>query len=329
MKLVLLSGVLACTGWLATAQGETTDRDEGRIAALEQEVAQLKRAARFDQAKLRKEVDDLRIEMRSRGHVKYSKITYRSTDGLSIPAYLFEPLQAGSYPAIIYVHGGQHGTFSSRRLPRIMDWVQTGYVILAPDYRSSSGYSEEFYNKADYGGKEIDDMVAAVDYLETLPTVVRGRIGITGGSHGGYNSLMAVIRYPERFRVAVDLFGPTDLLYRLRSSPEQNTNTDAGDVAYFAKMVGKTIDEAPHLYEQRSPRYLADRIKVPLLILHGDQDQVVNVRESLWLVEALEKAGNTQFEYEIIEGANHGWPVTVWEAGHRRAKEFLDRYLQQ
>ena len=306
---------------------EAAGHESGPIAALEEEINRLNRAAAFDKVALQKEVDDLRIELRSRDRVKFRKISYRSTDGLVIPAYLFEPLAPGQYPAIIDVHGGQHGSVSSRSLQRTLGWVQAGYVILAPDYRGSSGYSESYYDKEDYGGKEIDDILAAVEYLESLPSVIEGHIGIIGGSHGGYNALMAVIRYPERFKVAVDLFGPTDLVYRLTATPEQNANTSTGDVAYFASMVGKTIDEAPELYEQRSPRYLADQIKVPLLILHGEKDQVVNVQESLWLVEALEKSGNTQFEFEVLEGANHGFPAALWQPGYDRAKVFLDRYL--
>jgi len=317
----------AGVGMKAPGPFEVAGHEAGPIAALEEEINRLNRAAAFEKKALQKEVDDLRIELRSRDEVNFRKITYRSTDGLMIPAYLFAPLKPGEYPAIIDVHGGQHGTVTSRSLQRTIDWVQSGYVILAPDYRSSSGYSESYYNKADYGGKEIDDMIAAVDYLESLQSVINGRIGIIGGSHGGYNALMTVIRYPDRLRVAVDLFGPTDLVYRLTATPEENRNTSPGDVAYFASMVGKTIDEAPELYEQRSPRYLADQIKVPLLILHGDKDPVVNVKESLWLVEALEKAGNTQFEFAIIEGANHGWPAALWQPGYERAKAFLDRYL--
>ena len=302
------------------------------IDELAAEIDRIKRDAVFEKTALQKEIDDLRFELRSAGKVRFRKVTYRSTDGLSIPAYLFEPLVDDpsadhKYPAIVEVHGGQHGSVASRSLDRIIAWVQSGYVILAPDYRGSSGYSEAYYRKADYGGKEIDDMLAAVDYLESLPSVKAGHIGIIGGSHGGYNSLMAIIRYPDRFRAAVDMYGPTDLVYRLTATPEQNANTAAGDVAYFASMVGKTIDEAPELYQQRSPRYLADRITVPLLILHGEKDQVVNVQESLWLIDTLKKAGNTQFEYQIIEGANHGWPADLWRSGYARAKAFLDRYL--
>jgi len=336
---MLLAGVLIGVSGAAYAQpagvgmkaAETfavDGHEAGPIAALEEEINRRNRTAAFEKKALQKEVDDLRIELRSQGEVKFQKVMYRSTDGLMIPAYLYEPLMPGRYPAIIDVHGGQHGTVTSRPLQRTIDWVQSGYVIMAPDYRGSSGYSEGYYNKADYGGREIDDMIAAVDYLESLPSVIDGSIGIIGGSHGGYNALMTVIRYPDRLAVAVDLFGPTDLVFRLTATPQENANTSDGDVAYFATMVGKTIDEAPELYEQRSPRYLADQIKVPLLILHGDKDPVVNVKESMWLVEALEISGNTQFEFEIIPGANHGWPVALWAPGYERAKAFLDRYLK-
>lgn len=329
-------------GCLASASAQLTgygvDLDEpvaaggqasGELAELNEAINRLQRARAFETTALQKEVDDLRIELRSSGQLKFTKITYPSTDGLMIPAYLFEPLASGRYPAIVEVHGGQHGSVSSRSLARITAWVQSGYVVLAPDYRGSSGYTEDYYATADYGGREIDDMLAAVDYLEALPSVLPGRAGIIGASHGGYNALMAVIRYPDRFRVAVDLFGPTDLVYRLTAKPEENANTDSGDVAYFAKMVGHTIDEAPELYRQRSPRFLAERIKVPLLILHGDKDQVVDVKESLWLVEALQQAGNKQFQYVILEGANHGWPAELWQPGYARAKAFLDKYLRQ
>lgn len=306
---------------------DASRHEDGPIAALEEEINRLNRSTAFDKAALQKEIDDLRIELASRNVVRFRKVSYRSTDGLMIPAYLFEPLTPGRYPAIVELHGGQHGTVSSRSLPRTIDWVQSGYVILAPDYRGSSGYSESYYNKADYGGKEIDDMLAAVDYLEAQPSVLKGHIGIIGGSHGGYNALMSIIRYPERFRAAVDLFGPTDLVYRLTATPGENANSAPGDVEYFATMVGKTIDEAPELYEERSPRYLADHIKIPLLILHGENDRIVKSQESLWLVEELEKSGHTDFEFKIIEGANHGWPAELWQPAYEYARLFLDRYL--
>jgi cephalosporin-C deacetylase-like acetyl esterase len=128
---------------------DTSEHEEGPIAALEEEINRLNRAAAFDKTALQKEIDDLRIELGTRDQIKFRKVTYRSTDGLAIPAYLFEPETTGQYPALVDVHGGQHGSVSSRSLQRTIDWVQSGYVILAPDYRGSSGYSESYYNKAD------------------------------------------------------------------------------------------------------------------------------------------------------------------------------------
>jgi dipeptidyl aminopeptidase/acylaminoacyl peptidase len=203
--------------------------------------------------------------------------------------------------------------------------VQRGYVVLAPDYRGSSGYSREFYEAADYGGREIDDMLAARDFLAARPEVDAERIAILGLSHGGYNSLMALIRAPGKFSAAVDFFGPTDLVWRVTATPEENPNTEPGDREKFARMIGKSIDAAPELYRARSPRYLADQIREPLLILHGDEDSVVLLQESQWLVTALEEAGKQNFAFHVIKGGKHGYPAPVWEEGWRLALEFLDQ----
>ncbi|MEO7386516.1 MAG: hypothetical protein ABIX37_06245, partial [Gammaproteobacteria bacterium] len=112
-------------------------------------------AVDWAQGQAGKQADDLRIEAAVRGSVDYRKLDYASTDGLAIPAYLFRPLNAaapGTRAAVIYVHGSQHGQFSSRNVPRVADLVRRGYVVLAPDYRSSAGYTQAFHDAADYGG---------------------------------------------------------------------------------------------------------------------------------------------------------------------------------
>jgi dipeptidyl aminopeptidase/acylaminoacyl peptidase len=277
-----------------------------------------------------KQADDLRIETATRGTLGYQKTTYKSTDGLPIPAYLFKPLaQApGMHAAIIYVHGSQHGQFSSRSLPRVTDLVNRGYVVLAPDYRSSSGYTQAFHDAADYGGREIDDMLAARHYLTSLPEVDATRIAILGLSHGGYNALMALARYPDRFAAGIDFFGPTDLVWRLTATPEENPNAEPGDREYFERMVGKSLTEAPELYRARSPRFLADQIEAPLLILHGEKDSVVPVQESVWLAKALTNAGKTNFTFHIIKDGEHGYPAAQMDEGWQLAFQFLERVLR-
>jgi len=306
-------------------------------AALEHEATELGRRldglgkeAIWERRRLVKQIDDLRITLATRGKYHYTKLTYQSSDGLTIPAYLFKPFEppAGAGPAVIYVHGGQHGRFRSRTLARVEALVQRGYVVLAPDYRSSSGYSQEFYEAADYGGMEIDDMLAARDFLAAMRDVDAGRIAILGLSHGGYNSVMALIRAPGKFAAAVNFFGPTDLVWRLTAPPGQNPNTGPGDYEEFARMVGKTIDEAPELYRARSPRYLADQIHEPLLILHGDEDSVVLLQESQWLAAALEQAGKKNFAFHVIKGGKHGYPAPVWDEGWQLTFDFLDDVFQ-
>ena len=285
-------------------------------------------ADEWEQARQLKAADDLRIEAAAGGVFSYSKITYKSPDGLVIPAYLFVPLVpiATRVGAVIYVHGGQHGQFNSGALNRVQALVSRGWVVMAPDYRSSTGYTREFHDAADYGGREIDDMLAARDYLARRPEVDPARIAILGLSHGGYNVLMALATAPGRFVAGVDFFGPTDLVWRLTAKEGENPNAETGDREYFARMVGKSIDEAPELYRARSPRFLADKIVDPLIILHGDKDRVVRVQESVWMAEALERVDHRDFALHIIKDGEHGYPAPQMDEAWNLALAFLDRF---
>jgi dipeptidyl aminopeptidase/acylaminoacyl peptidase len=296
---------------------------------LRRQHAEQQEAARWEKGQLQKQIDDLRMELAAKGVLSYQKLSYRSTDGLPIPAYLMKSLMppAGKAPAVVYAHGSQHGDFNSRAFPRAAELVRRGYVVLAPDYRSSIGYTKEFHDAADYGGKEIDDMLAARAYLAALPEVDPQRIVIMGLSHGGYNTLMALARYPDKFAAGVDFFGPTDLLWRLSGNEAENRNAEPGDKEYFARMVGKSIDEAPELYRARSPRHIASQIKPPLLILHGEKDSIVNVQESVWMADALKKAGKKNFEFHVIKDGEHGYPTPQMDQMWGLTFEFLERVL--
>ncbi len=330
--------LLAASAWPAgPASSQPAPPPAAPVIPATNDPAELKRlwaeqqeTAQWEKGQLLKQVDDLRIELAAKGTLDYRKLAYPSTDGLPIPSYLFKPLTppAGKVPAVIYVHGSQHGQFNSRTFPRVAELVKRGYIVLAPDYRSSSGYTKEFNDAADYGGKEIDDMLAARDYLAAMPEVDGRRIAIMGQSHGGYNTLMALARYPDKFVAGVDFFGPTDLVWRLTAKPGENGNAEPGDREYFAKMVGKSIDEAPELYRARSPRYIAKDIKPPLLILHGDKDAVVNVQESIWLADALKKAGKKNFSTHIIKDGQHGYPAPQMDEMWNLTFEFLTRVFQ-
>jgi dipeptidyl aminopeptidase/acylaminoacyl peptidase len=321
--------ISVCTDSGAVDLARSPTAIEAEMAELDRQRGDLAGDAAWARRRLDRQIDELRIERAAFRKLDYSKATYPSTDGLPIPAYLFRPLESAPEraPAIIYVHGGEHGRFRYRSLKNVETLVQRGYIVLAPDYRSSSGYSREFYEAADYGGLEIDDMLAARDFLAGLPDVDAGRIAILGLSHGGYNALMALIRAPGKFAAAVDFFGPTDLVWRVTATPDENPNAKPGDPEKFARMVGETFDEAPDLYRERSPRFLADRLHEPVLILHGNQDSVVLLQESEWLAAALEQAGKQNFAFHVIDGGKHGYPTHAMDKAWQLAYEFLDEIL--
>ena len=342
MRLNHLGSVVLVLSWLFVAESAIAQVDQvtqaspvaadetpaelsGELSVVTQQLDRLGSDQIWERRRLVKQIDDLSLELSTAGVLDYTKLTYPSSDGLMIPAYLFKSLELSSdgAPAIVYAHGGQHGRFRFSSLKHVQALVERGYVVLAPDYRGSSGYSPEYYAAADYGGLEIDDMLAARTFLAALPEVDAERIAIMGLSHGGYNSLMALIRAPGKFAAAIDFYGPTDLVWRLSATQGEDPNSGSGDREEFTRMVGKSIDEAPELYRARSPRYLADEINDPLLILHGDEDTVVLLQQSQWLVEALEDAGKQNYAFHIIEGAGHGHPAEAWEPGWQLAFDFL------
>ena len=108
---------------------------------------------------------------------------------MEIPASLFQPLSRRGrrgHAAMVWVHGGVHGNWGETMLPFVKEAVERGYVIICPEYRGSTGYGADFYNAIDYGGKELDDVETAYDYLKTLPYVDPDRVGILGWSHGRF-----------------------------------------------------------------------------------------------------------------------------------------------
>ncbi|MHC4990233.1 MAG: alpha/beta hydrolase family protein [Planctomycetota bacterium] len=270
--------------------------------------------------------DDERIaELSHEASMELERVVIPSSDGLSIPAYVFTPRANGGEPrpAVIYLHGGEHGTFASRTVKRVAAMVSRGWVVLAPDYRGSSGYGGAFHDLADYGGAEINDVLAARNWLVQTGRAWDDRIAVLGLSHGGYNALMAAARAPEGFAACVDFFGPTDLVYRVTSTPEENPNAAPGDPEKFARMVGVTVEQDVQAYRDRSPRFLAAQIFSPVLILHGTEDRVVDIEESEWMEAALLSAGHPDFRLVRLEGADHGFPPELFDPAWEEAIGFL------
>ena len=116
---------------------------------------------------------------------------------------------------MVWVHGGVHGNWGITMFPFVKEAVERGYVVIAPDYRGSTGYGEAHHQAIDYGGNEVDDVLSAVDYLKTLPHVDPARIGMMGWSHGGYITLLSVFRDKHPFAAGAAIVPVTNLVFRL------------------------------------------------------------------------------------------------------------------
>jgi dipeptidyl aminopeptidase/acylaminoacyl peptidase len=219
----------------------------------------------------------------------FKKISYKSSvDGLEIPAYLFQPLEKRGprgHAAMVWVHGGVHGDWSATMFPFVREAVQRGYVIIAPEYRGSTGYGAAHYNAIDYGGKELDDVVSAVDYLKTLPHVDQDRLGIMGWSHGGYITTLILCRDQHPFKAGAAIVPVTNLVFRLSykgPSYQRSFATQAG-------IQGLPFEKREE-YIKRSPLYHIENLKVPILVHVATNDTDVDYVEDqqlVWKLRAL------------------------------------------
>lgn len=228
------------------------------------------------------------FEARTAGVMRYRKVTYRSSVGdMDIPAYLYEPLEPRGdhgHPALIWVHGGVHGNWTPNYWPFIEEAVARGYVVIAPEYRGSTGYGQAFHDAIDYGGYEVDDTVTAYDWMvANLSHVDPERVAIMGWSHGGYISLLAVARPPHPFRAAVGIVPVSNLIFRLSfKGPNYQHHFSTQE-----HLRGLPF-ERPQEYVRRSPVYQVDHIEVPVLVHLATNDTDVNFEEAEMLVHALQ-----------------------------------------
>ena len=233
-----------------------------------------------------KKAEDARYVDACKGILECTKVSYRSSVGdMDIPAYLYQPLQKRGprgHAALIWVHGGVHGNWAITYLPFVKEAVARGYVVVAPEYRGSTGYGEAHHMAIDYGGKEVDDVMSAHAYLKTLTHVDSERVGMMGWSHGGYITLMSVFRDQHPFKAAAAIVPVTNLVFRLSYKGPSYQR----DFSTQKEVLGLPFEKRDQ-YIARSPMYSVDKLRVPLLVHVATNDTDVNYVEDQMIVDAL------------------------------------------
>ena len=260
--------------------------------------------------------------------VEAKVVRFRSFDDMEIPNIFYKPWQAtpeSKAPALVWVHGGPGGQTRQQYSPYLQYLVNHGYVILGINNRGSGGYGKTF-NTADdhrHGREPLSDCEAAKKYLQSLPYVNPQRIGIIGGSYGGYMVLAALAFQPKEFAVGVDIFGVANWLRTLESIPKWWE--DEREALY--KEIGNPQTEKDYLKEI-SPLFHADQIRRPLLVLQGANDPRVIRPESDDIVAAVKKSG-VPVEYVVFPDEGHGFTKKANQIeGWRTILVFLDKYLK-
>jgi dipeptidyl aminopeptidase/acylaminoacyl peptidase len=283
---------------------------------------------KMGKGKARKLTNSLNPEINREDLVEGKVVRYMSFDSLEIPAILYKPHQASESnpaPALVWVHGGPGGQSRLSYFSVIQFLVNHDYVIIAVNNRGSSGYGKTFYkmDNRKHGEGDLMDCIKAKDYLASTGYVDTNRIGIIGGSYGGFMVMAALTLQPEEFDVGVNIFGVTNWIRTLKSIPSW---WEAQRKALYDE-IGDPVADSARLY-RISPLFNADKIVRPFIVLQGANDPRVLQVESDEIVLAARKNG-VYVEYVLFEDEGHGFVKKENEIeGYGKILEFLDRQLK-
>jgi dipeptidyl aminopeptidase/acylaminoacyl peptidase len=249
-------------------------------------------------------------------------ISYPSFDGRDIPAWLYRPAGAdGRIPVVISIHGGPEAQERPLYQPLYQYLASRGIAVLATNIRGSTGYGKTYQRliQRDWGGGDLKDWDHAVKWLHEQDWVDRDRIGVWGGSYGGFAVLTCVTRLPDYWAAAVDIFGPFNLISFAKAVPPTWRRM-------MKRFVGDPEEDAD-LLRERSPVTYVENTKAPLLVIQGAKDPRVVKGESDQLVEKLKSLGKT-VEYIVFDDEGHGFTKRKNELTTMRASaDWLEKYL--
>jgi dipeptidyl aminopeptidase/acylaminoacyl peptidase len=258
-----------------------------------------------------------------RQHMAQMKaIRYPSSDGLEVPAFLTLPkgVAAKGLPTIVVPHGGPwaRDSWGFNNLAQFL--ANRGYAVLMPNFRGSTGYGKKFLNAGNkqWGEKMQDDVTWGVKYLVSQGIADPRRVGIMGGSYGGYATLAGVAFTPDLYAAAVDIVGPSNLITLLESIPPY---WEAGRIIFHERMGNPNTTEGKAQLQKQSPLNSAQQIRTPLLVAQGANDPRVKKAEAEQIVIALRDRG-FPVEYILAPDEGHGFqrPVNsmaLWAASEK------------
>jgi protease II len=283
----------------------------------------------FDTKNLKKLTESRNPEIDSADMVTAQVVRFKSFDGMQIPAIYYKPLTATSkykVPAIVEVHGGPGGQSRVGYSSFIQFLVNHGYAVLSVNNRGSGGYGKSFYKMDDrnHGGDDLKDCIWGKKWLQSQDYIDTASIGILGGSYGGFMTMAAMTFAPNEFRVGVDLFGVTNWIRTLKSTPAWWASSRN---ALFQEMGDPFTADSVMLYNI-SPLFHANNIKHPIMVLQGANDPRVLQVESDEIVASARK-NNIPVEYVIFPDEGHGFVKKENEIrGYGQILTFLDKYLK-
>ena len=284
----------------------------------------------IDTKKLKQLTNTLNHEVDQNDLVDAEVIRFKSFDGQEVPAIYYKPHNASAtkkVPALVWVHGGPGGQSRAGYSNSIQYFVNHGYAILAVNNRGSSGYGKAFYkmDNQNHGDKDLKDCVWGKHWLAEQDYIDSTKIGIYGGSYGGFMSLAGIIQYPNEFATGVDLFGVANWMRTLKSIPPY---WESFRKALYTEMGDPYTADSVRL-KNISPLFNTDKIKTPLLVLQGTNDPRVLQIESDEIVAGAKKNG-TAVEYVLFPDEGHGF---VKKENQMKASsetlKFLNKYLKK
>jgi dipeptidyl aminopeptidase/acylaminoacyl peptidase len=263
--------------------------------------------------------------VRSEDMVEPQLVHYPSKDGKwTISAFVYVPCNLprnGEHPAIVYVHGGPTAQTMNTFNRFVQYMANQGYIVIAPNYRGSTGYGKEFQqaNLFDMGGGDLQDVLAAADWIKQTGYVDPKKLILMGGSYGGYMTMMGVTKAPEVWAAGVPIVPFVNWFTEIQNEDPVLQQSDLATMG--------DIEKNKALYEDRSPINFVDKIKAPLYLLAGGNDPRCPKTEAQQVVDAVKKRGGV-VEYKVYENEGHGFAKVENQIdAYKRVADFLKAHV--